>query len=293
MFGLDNKSGINVMPPIAPADSQTPLWFTEGGAGLSATYPGQDWFNQIQAELLNVLKAADISPQKGNLNQLSSAISKLAGAYAVPIVQATGPSLTSVMSQKAVTDLANTKQPKGKYADGDRFQVGSNNASVTPPGGTYSFAISDSGEIFLWDGSKSVFRVSVSGEIMLGSMDYSRLKNVPLVQTTGNSTTSFMSQKATSDLLIATGELRDVIGQRTVNNTYINSSSRPRFVTITGDSKETGSVSVVVNGITIQGLSTGGVSTLPFYCSFLVPVGGSYRLNSTGAFNLGRWTELS
>ncbi|HFD6663203.1 TPA: hypothetical protein ACF5RZ_000681 [Morganella morganii] len=74
MFGLDNKSGINVMPPIAPADSQTPLWFTEGGAGLSATYPGQDWFNQIQAELLNVLNEAGITPEKGKLNQLSLSI---------------------------------------------------------------------------------------------------------------------------------------------------------------------------------------------------------------------------
>ena len=103
MFGLDNKSGINVMPSIAPADSQTPLWFTEGGAGMSATYPGQDWFNQIQAELLNVLKAADIAPQKGNLTQLSSAISKLASAYAVSIVHTTGVSMTSVMSQSGAT----------------------------------------------------------------------------------------------------------------------------------------------------------------------------------------------
>ncbi|EPW8573168.1 hypothetical protein ACWQEN_002533 [Morganella morganii] len=77
MFGLDNKSGINVMPPIAPADSQTPLWFTEGGAGLSATYPGQDWFNQIQAELLNVLSAGGISPEKGKLNQISLAIKSI------------------------------------------------------------------------------------------------------------------------------------------------------------------------------------------------------------------------
>lgn len=112
MFGLDNKSGINVMPPIAPADSQSPLWFTEGGAGLSATYPGQDWFNQIQAELLNILKAADITPQKGSLNQISSAISKLASAYAVSIVHSTGQSLTSVMSQKAVTDEQNKKFDK-------------------------------------------------------------------------------------------------------------------------------------------------------------------------------------
>lgn len=113
MFGLDNKSGINVMPPIAPADSQTPLWFTEGGAGLSATYPGQDWFNQIQAELLNVLNAAEITPQKGNLTQLSSAISKLASAYALSVVQKPGTSTTAVLSQAAV----NTHYAKKNSSD--------------------------------------------------------------------------------------------------------------------------------------------------------------------------------
>ncbi|MCU6237020.1 hypothetical protein KWH75_08050 [Morganella morganii] len=125
MFGLDNKSGINAMPPIAPADSQTPKWFTEGGAGLSATYPGQDWFNEIQAELLNVLNAAGIAPQKGNLSQLSSAISKLASTYAISIVHSTGQSLTSVMSQKAVTDLAAGKvsvSALGNLKDGGEFK---------------------------------------------------------------------------------------------------------------------------------------------------------------------------
>ncbi|EGT3609617.1 tail fiber protein [Morganella morganii] len=115
MFGLDNKSGINVMPPIAPADSQSPLWFTEGGAGLSATYPGQDWFNQIQAELLNVLKEAGLTADKSKLNQLALAIKAIVGKSAVTIVNSPGTSTTSVMSQKAVTDLAETKQPKGDY----------------------------------------------------------------------------------------------------------------------------------------------------------------------------------
>lgn len=259
---------------------------------------------------------------------LGGLIKALGSAAFLDVGESTGqvaPAANYAMKGDSYTKVEADKrhQPKGKYADGDRFQVGSNNASVTPPGGTYSFAINDSGEIFLWDGSKSVFRVSVSGEITLGSVDYSRLKNVPLVQTTGNSTTSFMSQKsvtdeiykkidksaisqsygwstvnvmsqkATSDLLIAAGELRDVIAQRAVNITYINGATRPRFVTITGDSKEVGTASVVVNGITIQGLSTGGDSVLPFYCSFFVPIGGSYRLSSTGAFNLVRWTELS
>ncbi|MEQ1976431.1 hypothetical protein [Xenorhabdus sp. SGI240] len=62
MFGLDNPSGISVMPAITPTNNSTPQWFTEGGAGLSASYPGQEWFNQIQAELLNVLKEAGVTP---------------------------------------------------------------------------------------------------------------------------------------------------------------------------------------------------------------------------------------
>lgn len=145
MFGLDNKSGINVMPPIAPADSQTPLWFTEGGAGLSATYPGQDWFNQIQAELLNVLKAADISPQKGNLSQLSSAISKLASAYALSVVQTTGPSLTSVMSQKAVTDYLGTK------ASSSHFMVTEQESRMLSPNKEILVLANDNKTSGVWD----------------------------------------------------------------------------------------------------------------------------------------------
>ncbi|MHD0617081.1 gp53-like domain-containing protein [Morganella morganii] len=106
MFGLDNKSGINVMPPIAPADSQTPLWFTEGGAGLSATYPGQDWFNQIQAELLNVLKDAGVTPEKGKLNQLSLSVKALVKS--------------SLPDAYTKTESDSRYQPKGSYqAAGD------------------------------------------------------------------------------------------------------------------------------------------------------------------------------
>ncbi|WP_336844476.1 pyocin knob domain-containing protein [Providencia rettgeri] len=77
MYGLDNASGVNVMPNIAPVSSATPLWFTEGGAGLAASYPGQDWYNMVQAELLNVLTKAGLKPEKGKLNQLAEAIAKM------------------------------------------------------------------------------------------------------------------------------------------------------------------------------------------------------------------------
>lgn len=77
MYGLDNASGVNVMPKLAPVSSATPLWFTEGGAGLAASYPGQDWFNMIQAELLSILTEGGVKPEKGKLNQLSEAIKKI------------------------------------------------------------------------------------------------------------------------------------------------------------------------------------------------------------------------
>ncbi len=119
----------------------------------------------------------------------------------VPVVQSTGVSTTSFMSQKAVTDLANTKQPKGNYADGEVFKKTSANASISPPGGVNSLTLRSDGLLHIWDGEKSVFSISNTGEIIAGEMAYSRLTGVPVVQSTGVSTTSFMSQKAVTDAL--------------------------------------------------------------------------------------------
>ncbi|MGC6410305.1 hypothetical protein ACMXZG_06515, partial [Pasteurella multocida] len=77
MFHLDNESGVSNIPAIAPLRSQQRLWFTEGGHGNAISYPGADWFNIVQAELLNVLDDAGISPDKGQLNQIAQAIRKM------------------------------------------------------------------------------------------------------------------------------------------------------------------------------------------------------------------------
>ncbi|MBK1426472.1 tail fiber protein [Yersinia pseudotuberculosis] len=89
------------MPPVAPAVSPTPLWFTEGGAGQSPSYPGQDWFNMFQAEHLNVLADAGISPDKSKLNQLATAIKKLiaTGLPEIPVAS---------LSQKGIVQLSNS-----------------------------------------------------------------------------------------------------------------------------------------------------------------------------------------
>lgn len=74
MYGLDNNSGISVMPDIAPTTSPVPLWFTEGGANQSPSYPGQDWHNMMQGELLNVVKESGLVPNKADHKQVAAAI---------------------------------------------------------------------------------------------------------------------------------------------------------------------------------------------------------------------------
>ncbi|CBJ81762.1 putative tail fiber protein [Xenorhabdus bovienii str. Jollieti] len=116
MFGLDNPSGINVMPAITPTNNSVPLWFTEGGAGLSASYPGQEWFNQIQAELLGVLKEAGITPDKSKLNQLAVAIKSIV-ANGITLTDRTGNSSKMAASQKLVTEVnenANSRMEKNQ-----------------------------------------------------------------------------------------------------------------------------------------------------------------------------------
>ncbi|MDW0617379.1 endosialidase catalytic beta-propeller domain-containing protein, partial [Mannheimia haemolytica] len=79
MYALDNKSGIPQMPKIPEVFSTSPLWFTEGRDGNTPSYPGAHWFNIVQAELLNILKAAGVEPEKHSLDQLAQALKILAG----------------------------------------------------------------------------------------------------------------------------------------------------------------------------------------------------------------------
>ncbi|MEB6425760.1 hypothetical protein [Citrobacter freundii] len=77
MYFVDNGSAVPVMPQVKPVSSATPQFFTEGGNGTPPTYPGPDWFNIFQLELLNVLKEAQIDPDKANHTQLVTAMKKL------------------------------------------------------------------------------------------------------------------------------------------------------------------------------------------------------------------------
>ncbi len=77
MFHVDNPTGVPVMPPVAAELSKTTLYFTEGGNGIPPTYPGPDWFNIVQSELLEILRQANIKPDKNTTDQIMTALKKL------------------------------------------------------------------------------------------------------------------------------------------------------------------------------------------------------------------------
>ncbi|HHT3820516.1 TPA: hypothetical protein ACTYYE_005894, partial [Klebsiella oxytoca] len=73
MYHLDNTSGVPEMPE--PKDTQTisPRWFGESEEQGGISWPGADWFNIVQAELLAILYKAGLSPDKSKYDQLAHA----------------------------------------------------------------------------------------------------------------------------------------------------------------------------------------------------------------------------
>ncbi|HHG1859198.1 TPA: phage tail protein [Klebsiella pneumoniae] len=84
MYHLDNASSVPDMPAIKPVIFTERRWFTEGGDGIQPSYPGADWFNAIQAEMLNVLSLANITPDKTQLDQFAQAIRIFSSDYMLP-----------------------------------------------------------------------------------------------------------------------------------------------------------------------------------------------------------------
>lgn len=80
MYWPDRGSGVDVEPARKPVLSAVRKYFTEGGEGVPPTVPGGDWFNQITNEVLNVLAAAGIVPDKDDDTQLLLAIQRISKA---------------------------------------------------------------------------------------------------------------------------------------------------------------------------------------------------------------------
>lgn len=119
MYHVDNPSTVTEKPEPEAVTNPVTQWFTDLAGGDGApTYPGADWFNIVQAELLNILIAAGIEPSKTDLTQLTQAIEILiANAGSTPVT----PAVNSVGSYAFLgyNDLAAHHTLPGDIVSGD------------------------------------------------------------------------------------------------------------------------------------------------------------------------------
>lgn len=145
MYHLDNTSGVPEMPEPKEQQSISPRWFGESVEQGGISWPGADWFNTVQAELLNLLKEANISPDKKAYNQLSQAIPVLGDAKIRS-------DLTSNDGFKLVGQFPDIVALMGSSgSDGDRVKVQSYIAGTGFGGGE-----------FIYDASKSTINNGVT-----------------------------------------------------------------------------------------------------------------------------------
>ncbi|MEG8840172.1 pyocin knob domain-containing protein [Klebsiella quasipneumoniae] len=81
MYHLDNTSGVPEMPTPKETQSISPRWFGESQEQGGISWPGADWFNIIQAELLAVLELLEEEPDKTNNNQIAFIIKRLSELF--------------------------------------------------------------------------------------------------------------------------------------------------------------------------------------------------------------------
>lgn len=68
-------------PPEVPQDVATG-YPTDGSAtgGISATVPGAQWYHAVTMEIVNAIRAANLTPSRNNLGQLAQAIRAIAAS---------------------------------------------------------------------------------------------------------------------------------------------------------------------------------------------------------------------
>lgn len=129
MYHVDNSTGVPVMPQPSPVTSKTELFFTEGGNGVPPTYPGPDWFNAIQSELLNILRAAELEPDKMDTMQILAALKLLFLSRSNPFgdIKADGPAaIATALSNLQLGEAAKRDVGTGasQIPDMSSFQSG-------------------------------------------------------------------------------------------------------------------------------------------------------------------------
>ena len=80
VYRIDNGTAVTLLPTPAAVGPNPVGYFTKGnpGTGLAATVVDDDWLNMVQEEIIAVVAAANLTPDKTNRAQLLASIRILA-----------------------------------------------------------------------------------------------------------------------------------------------------------------------------------------------------------------------
>lgn len=199
------------------------------------------------------------------------------------VVQSTGSSTMQVMSQKAVTDLAETKQPAGNYAlQSSTNQFKSGNHKIDS-GSDYS-----SVELYTSNGSRLSIETIPTGTSNSGNVIFrtpeGSLTSVLKIPNKRDDTIACLG-----DVLAVGQDIVDMTSQRFVNEVYTNNTGKPIMVYIhlnqsISKNKSTFISKDGVNWVAVSNSSNAaGVTS-----SFVVPAGWKYKAESVGTW----WSEM-
>lgn len=222
-------------------------------------------FLGVDGKLAKDQNGADIPDKDAFIKNLG-----LGGAAKSNVVQGAGSSQTDVMSQKAVTDLAATKQAKGNYASGDIFQIIPGYTFMHSPEKKYRSVIGDDGIFRVIDNTNplnpTTFSFGADGAMTSGT--------IPAVRITG----LFSRCLAVS-------------GARAIGTKYTNSRLTPMAVAINFSFTAGDNQVFIDDGVSVTRLFDVGKSdaTTRINIFFIVPPGAKYWVEGNIPFTT--WSE--
>ncbi|HFS6064324.1 gp53-like domain-containing protein [Citrobacter freundii] len=168
MYHVDNSTGVPVMPQPSPVTSETELFFTEGGNGVPPTYPGPDWFNAIQSELLNILRAAGLDPDKMDNTQILAALKKLFLSRSNPFGDIKADGAAEIETALSNLGLGKTDSPEfgGLKAPSITLRDGKISLTSSTDGTTLVFTVSGEPVAEIKAGSFFHKKIISAGEVL-------------------------------------------------------------------------------------------------------------------------------
>jgi hypothetical protein len=277
---------------IAPATG-TPGQATSGNPATNtpATVLPAYAFNAIQEELIAILAAAGITPDRTNNAQIVSAIKRLvqsqvvlADTGAVNAYAATNaPALTATTWANGIVQqikVANTNTGTSTYSPDTLAAIPIYGLGLQPL---------QQGEMFA-GGTAILMKQTIAG-VNSGNPVAILLECAGGAQQVASSTQS--NHAVNQGQVVGVGQtLTNVTASRTSSTAYTNSTGKPIVAYLLGTTTSpNGYVVGWVNGAQIGGVSANATSTSSVSVSFVVPAGATYQV-TTSLATLASWYEL-